>query len=89
MVKEKKTAIILVFAMVVIVGITFLHLNYGGYSIYSDNFEDELKTEQVVACYKGCQFTTQPTYENYVKNKTFRMNQYHTCIDLCEEWYYG
>jgi len=65
-----------------------MHLAYGGYSIYSDNFEDELKLEQGVACYKGCQFTTQPTYENYAENKTFRMIQYHTCIDLCQGWYY-
>lgn len=87
-IKENSTKIILVFAMIVLIIITFMQILYGGYSIYADNFAAQLRYEQVAACYKGCQFTTHPMYNNTVKDKDFRMNQYHNCVDKCENRYF-
>lgn len=43
--------------------------------------------DQLASCYKGCQYTTQPYWNNAVDDKDFRIKQYDTCTELCEERY--
>ncbi len=47
-----------------------------------------LELEQLTACYKGCQFATQPTF-NITPIKTFGMRTYiyESCNMKCEEIY--
>lgn len=48
----------------------------------------DLKLEQQVSCYKGCQFTTQPTYGvTRQLNQNIRISQYEVCTLLCEDFY--
>ena len=73
-----------------------LALIMGGLMIYFDYPGDEekwiiskslFKTEQAVACYQGCKYTTQPIYNNTIGNMSERIKQYDFCVDLCEERY--
>lgn len=48
----------------------------------------ELVVEQRVACYKGCQFTTQPIFEiTPIKNEEARIMLYDDCTKLCQGHY--
>lgn len=46
---------------------------------------DLLETEQVVACYKGCQYATQPSYGIVIaESETDRVKMYRECTLACE-----
>ncbi len=47
-----------------------------------------LKLEQLAACYKGCQFATQPAYNiTPIKSVGMRTYLYESCNMKCEEIY--
>ena len=77
------------YCIVIVLLIAFLYVfgEYKGCDIYSNQCESSLSLEQRVACFKGCQFTTQPIYENCVNDSVFRQEQYAKCIEKCEDWY--
>ena len=45
------------------------------------------KIDRLSSCYKGCQYTTQPIYNNAVEDKEFRIKQYEVCAELCKDYY--
>jgi len=77
----------LVFGIIMLIVFVYVLSYCQNCDIYSNQCESSLSLEQRVACFKGCQFTTQPIYENCVNDSVFRQEQYAKCIEKCEEWY--
>ncbi len=49
-----------------------------------------IEVDYMSACYKGCQFVTQPIYNlTLQRNKSIRIQQYDLCGNKCEDFYNG
>ena len=78
-------SIMLVILIMLAVGFLFIKIDYECLTYGSC----ELTLNQLIACYQGCKFTTQPIYNiTPVDDRSARIKLYDDCTTLCGERYY-
>ena len=82
----------IVFSLCMLIMFDGYYLGWRAYArtddFYSEKYACSLILEQQVACYRGCQFTTQGVFNLTHAPAEESIPLYRSCIELCKKEYY-